>query len=195
MLRPATDDDLDHLLAWRNHPQVREMSLTQHEISVDEHASWWQRTRHDPTRTVLVYVRHDIDSGVVTFFDIDRPDASSESPAAPSASVSASASWGYYLDNAGLGQRGELLPAWIEIQRQAKRYAFDELDLATLEGEVLESNEAVRRFNRRNGFAEVEREVRDVGGEQVAVWRVRASRDRQASRDSRDSRDTERTQP
>lgn len=174
MLRPATDDDRDHLLAWRNHPAVREMSLTQHEISADEHASWWQRTTHDPTRAVLVYVRHDIDSGVVSFFDIDRSDASAES--SPS---SASASWGYYLDNAGLAQRGELLPAWIEIQRQAKRYAFDELDLATLEGEVLESNEAVRRFNRRNGFAEVEREVRVVGGEQVAVWRVRASRNRE----------------
>ncbi len=181
MLRPATDDDRDDLLVWRNHPQVREMSLTQHEISSDEHAAWWQRTQHDPTREVLVYVRHDVPSGVVSFFDIDRT--------TPSA---ATASWGYYLDNEGLGRHGELLPAWIEIQRQAKRYAFDELDLATLDGEVLESNEAVRRFNRRNGFAEVAREVRDVGGEQVAVWRVRANRD--GSTSSTNSTD-ERTKP
>ena len=167
MLRPATDDDRDRLLAWRNHPQVREVSLTQHEITATEHDVWWQRTQADPTRKVLVYVRHDVPSGVVTFFDLDA--------------AARSAWWGYYLDNDGLSARGELLPAWIEIQRQAKRYAFDDLALETLEGEVLEANEAVRRFNRRNGFDEVAREVRDVGGREVAVWHVRATRSSQNS--------------
>ena len=162
MLRPATDDDRDRLLAWRNHPQVREVSLTQHEISGDEHDAWWQRTKFDPTRRVYVYVRHEVPSGVVTFFDLDA--------------AARSAWWGYYLDNEGLSARGELLPAWIEIQRQAKRFAFDELDLQSLEGEVLEANEAVRRFNRRNGFDEVARELRDVDGREVAVWHVRATR-------------------
>lgn len=162
MLRPATDDDLEHLLVWRNHPQVRDVSLTQHEISAAEHDAWWQRTRTDPTRQVFVYVRHDVPSGVVTFFDLDV--------------TARSAWWGYYLDNEGLSARGELLPAWIEIQRQAKRFAFDELGLETLEGEVLEANEAVRRFNRRNGFEEISRAVRDVGGREVAVWHVRATR-------------------
>lgn len=162
MLRPATDDDLEHLLVWRNHPQVRDVSLTQHEISAAEHDAWWQRTRTDPTRQVLVYVRHDVPSGVVTFFDLDV--------------TARSAWWGYYLDNEGLSARGELLPAWIEIQRQAKLFAFDELGLETLEGEVLEANEAVRRFNRRNGFEEISRAVRDVGGRAVAVWHVRATR-------------------
>lgn len=162
MLRPATDDDRDLLLAWRNHPRVREVSLTQHEITPAEHDAWWQRTRIDPSRQVLLYVRHDVPSGVVTFFDLDA--------------AARSAWWGYYLDNDGLSARGELLPAWIEIQRQAKRFAFDELDLETLDGEVLEANEAVRRFNRRNGFEEVAREVRELGGREVAVWRVRATR-------------------
>lgn len=161
MLRPATDDDRDRLLRWRNHPQVREMSLTQHEIDADEHAAWWRRALADPTRQVFVYVRHDVPSGVVTFFDIEP--------------TTRSAWWGYYLDNDGLAARGELLPAWIEIQRQAKRFAFDDLGLETLEGEVLEANEAVRRFNRRNGFEEISREVRNVGGREVAVWHVRAT--------------------
>ncbi len=171
MLRPATDDDRDRLLAWRNHPQVREVSLTQHEITAAEHDAWWQRTQTDPTRQVFLYVRHDVPSGVVTFFDLDTQ--------------ARSAWWGYYLDNEGLSARGELLPAWIEIQRQAKRFAFDELGLETLEGEVLEVNEAVRRFNRRNGFEEVAREVRDVGGQEVAVWHVRATRSSSSERTKR----------
>lgn len=162
MLRPATDEDSADVLRWRNHPEVRAVSLTQHEIDADEHAVWWEATKGNPTRAVYVYLRHEVPSGVVTFFDID-PDAGS-------------AWWGYYLDNEGLGARGELLPAWIEIQRQAKRFAFDELGLTTLEGEVLEANEAVRRFNRRNGFSEIDSYTRDIDGVPTPVLRVRATK-------------------
>lgn len=161
MLRPATDADLDDLLAWRNHPEVRAVSLTRHEITPDEHRAWWQRTAADPSRQVLVYVRNDVPSGVVTFFDLDDELSSTRT-----------GWWGYYLDNAGLEARGELLPAWIQIQREAVRHADDELGLSELHGEVLGSNEAVRRLNRRNGFDEVDSEVRDLDGEQVEVWHV-----------------------
>ncbi|MEO7447206.1 MAG: UDP-4-amino-4,6-dideoxy-N-acetyl-beta-L-altrosamine N-acetyltransferase [Humibacillus sp.] len=163
MLRPVTDDDSRDVLRWRNHPAVRAVSLTQHEITEDEHAAYWSATRNTDTRELYVYVRHEVPSGVVTFFDIDRG--------------AQSAWWGYYLDNEGLAERGELLPAWIEIQRQAKRFAFDELGLTTLEGEVLASNEAVRRFNRRNGFTETDRYTRDIDGTPTPVLRVRATKD------------------
>ncbi|EWT01143.1 peptide chain release factor 2 [Intrasporangium oryzae NRRL B-24470] len=164
MLRPATDDDCADVLRWRNHPEVRAVSLTQHEITEEEHAAYWAATKATDAREIYMYVRHGVPSGVVTYFDIDRDGAS--------------AWWGYYLDNDGLTERGELLPAWIEIQRQAKRLAFDELGLEVLEGEVLEANEAVRRFNRRNGFEEVERYIRDIDGVETPVLRVRATKDR-----------------
>ncbi|MGL5865280.1 MAG: GNAT family N-acetyltransferase [Dermatophilaceae bacterium] len=167
MLRPATDADRDNVLRWRNHPDVRAMSLTQHVISADEHATWWARLSTNDRTLVTIYERHGIPSGVVTYFDLDRAAGTSW--------------WGYYLDNAGLAERGELLPAWIEVQRQATRYAFNDLGLAVLEGEVLEANEAVRRFNRRNGFDEVGTEVRDVGGRPTTVIRVRAERPPQPS--------------
>ena len=160
MLRPATDEDRDAMLVWRNHPQVREVSLTQHEIGADEHAAWWESTKTRSDRAVYIYERGGIPSGVVTFFDLDREAATSW--------------WGYYLDNDGLTERGELLPAWIQIQREAKRLAFGELGLHTLEGEVLAANEAVRQFNRRNGFEEISSELRDVDGAQTTVLRVRA---------------------
>ncbi len=160
MLRPATDADQPDVLRWRNHPDVRAVSLTQHEITEAEHAAWWASTRQRDDRLVLMYVKSDLAAGVVTFFDLDREAGSSW--------------WGYYLDNDGLAARGELLPAWIQVQREAKRYAFDTLGLRVLEGEVLEANESVRRFNRRNGFEEVASDVRDIGGVPTTVWRVRA---------------------
>lgn len=158
MLRPATDADRDAVLRWRNHPDVRAASLTRHEISAEEHAAWWKAALVDPARKVLIYERREVPSGVVTFFDID-PDARS-------------AWWGYYLDGDGLDASGQLLMAWIEIQREAVRYAFDELGLDLLEGEVLASNEAVRRLNRRQGFTEVDTSQRNIDGESNDVIRI-----------------------
>jgi UDP-4-amino-4,6-dideoxy-N-acetyl-beta-L-altrosamine N-acetyltransferase len=164
MLRPSTDADRDLVLRWRNHPDVRAVSLTQHEITPEEHATWWEDTKTRTDRAVYVYERGGIPAGVVTFFDLDREAGTSW--------------WGYYLDNTGLTERGELLPAWIQIQREAKRLAFDDLGLLALEGEVLESNEGVRSFNRRNGFEEVDSYVRDVDGTPTRVVKVRATKEK-----------------
>lgn len=162
MLRPATDADSNDVLRWRNHPEVRAVSLTQHLITAEEHARWWSAVADDPARQVHVYEHAGIPSGVVTFFDID-PEART-------------AWWGYYLDNEGLTERHALLPAWMTIQREAKRLAFGTLPIDELHGEVLEANEAVRRFNRRNGFDELESSTREVDSHATTVIHVRARR-------------------
>jgi len=159
VLRPATDSDRDRVRSWRNHPDVRRVSLTQHEIGAAEHAAWWAATMTDPTRRVLVYERDGVPSGVVTFFGLDA--------------AARTGWWGYYLDNAGLEARGALFPAWIAIQREAVRYARDELRLAALDGETLATNEAVADFNARLGFREVGRSTRDVDGRPTEVIHTR----------------------
>ena len=60
MLRPATDADSADVLRWRNHPEVRAVSLTQHEITEEEHAAYWAATRESDAREIYVYVRHDV---------------------------------------------------------------------------------------------------------------------------------------
>ncbi|HHX46612.1 MAG TPA: GNAT family N-acetyltransferase, partial [Brevibacterium sp.] len=139
MLRPASDGDRDRILAWRNHDEVRAVSLTQHVISADEHARWWDATMADDSRQVLVYERDRLPSGVVSFWDLTE----------------SSGWWGYYLDNAGVDERGVRFPAWISIQREAVKYARDILGLRELHGETLTSNESVREFNARQGFEEL----------------------------------------
>ncbi|GAB3578480.1 UDP-4-amino-4,6-dideoxy-N-acetyl-beta-L-altrosamine N-acetyltransferase [Calidifontibacter terrae] len=162
MLRPATDEDCEAVRVWRNHPDVRAVSLTRDVISPEEHQKYWDSLRDNETRKVFMYERGGVAAGVVTFFAIDR--------------AAKSAMWGYYLDNDGLTERGELLLAWMGIQRDAVKLADGELDLDTLEGEVLDSNAAVRRMNTRNGFEEIGSDERVIDGEPTLVHTIRRRR-------------------
>jgi RimJ/RimL family protein N-acetyltransferase len=153
MLRAATEDDVDTIRRLRNQQANRDVSITSHEISADEHAAWWAKTSADPSRRVLIYERDGRIAGVVNFFDLEG----------------SSGAWGFFLDADGLAERGETLPAWIEIMREATAYAFDELGLEVLTGEVLEHNTVVRQMNRRFRFAEGTPETLSAGGREITV--------------------------
>lgn len=162
MLRPATDADKDNVRVWRNHPQVRAVSLSQDIITPEAHETYWNDLRDNAFRRVFIFEYADVPAGVVTFFDIDEE--------------AGTAMWGYYLDNAGLEERGQLLPAWIKIQREAVKLAFSELRLNELYGEVLDANQAVRSMNTRNGFEEIRTEERVIAGKPTTVHTIRRRR-------------------
>jgi RimJ/RimL family protein N-acetyltransferase len=166
MLRAATEADVDDILRWRNQPANREVSITSHEITPAEHAAWWARASVDPTRRVLIYERDGAGAGVVNFFDLELDG----SPRV--------GSWGFFLDSEGLAESGATLPAWIEIMKDADAYAFDELGLDELRGEVLEHNAVVRQMNRRFRFVEGEPETREAGDRTIVVLPISLRRDR-----------------
>jgi RimJ/RimL family protein N-acetyltransferase len=165
MLRSATDHDVDLILALRNQRANREVSITSHEISADEHAGWWAKTSIDPARRVLIYERSGATAGVVNFFDLELD------------AVPRTGAWGFFLDADGLAERGETLPAWIEVMKEATGYAFDELGLDELTGEVLEHNTAVRQMNRRLRFTEGEPETRYADGRELTVLPIKLLKD------------------
>jgi len=47
--------DRETVRAWRNAPDVRAAMYTRHEISADEHESWWDRHVSDPARPSYVH--------------------------------------------------------------------------------------------------------------------------------------------
>lgn len=169
LLRKATDADVRSMLVWRNQERNREVSITSHEITAEEHAEWWARASIDPKRRVLIYERGGLRSGVVNFFDLslDEPRVGS---------------WGFFLDAAGLVERGETLPAWIEVMREAVNYAFDELRLIQLRGEVLENNTVVRQMNRRFRFVEGKPKRRVSGGREITVIPITLDRENRRRR-------------
>lgn len=155
MLRAALDADRDTVLGWRNHPEVRRVSLTTHVISADEHRWWWGRATRDPVRRVLIFEHEGTPAGVVLFTDIDAEQRS--------------AAWGFYLDVEGLA--GSLLPAWLRLEAEAVAYAFDELGLHRLGGATLASNTQVLALHRRFGFRPVRSYQQPVDGvEREVIW-------------------------
>ena len=151
MLRPAVAADRDVVLSWRNHPEVRRVSLTTHVIPAAEHAAWWAAATVDPDRRVLIFADEGVDCGVVLF------DLRAGTP-----------SWGFYLDVAGLGSR--LLAAWMRLERDAVSYAFDDLKVDRLGGETLADNAQVLALHRRFGFTETRRYDKDG---RTVVWTER----------------------
>lgn len=163
MLRNATEADVDAIRRWRNQPPNRDASIHCHEITEAEHARWWAAASSDATRRVLIFEYADQPAGVVNFFDL-------------STAVGRTASWGFFLDAEGLEARGESLPAWICLMREATGYAFDELALDELHGEVLADNTVVRRMNRRFRFVEGPSATKIVEGRPIELVPIALSR-------------------
>jgi RimJ/RimL family protein N-acetyltransferase len=53
-VRRATADDAERLLAWRNDPQTRAMSLNDAAVTKAEHAQWLAKTLQAEDRVLLV---------------------------------------------------------------------------------------------------------------------------------------------
>jgi RimJ/RimL family protein N-acetyltransferase len=165
MLRPATEADLDTMRDWRNQEPNRLASINSHEITAAEHRAWWDKTSVDPTRRVLIFEREDGPTGVVSFFDLEL-----DTPRR-------SGAWGFYLDALRLDAQDETMPAWMAVMRDATRYAFDELALDDLHGEVLEHNASVRTMNRLFRFTEETGEPREVDGRTIVVIPIHLRRE------------------
>lgn len=131
-LRNIKSDELELMLSWRNAPDVRANMYTQHEISLEEHLSWWSRIQQRNDHLYFMYDYQDAALGVVAFSGID--------------SVNENSSWAFYASpNAPRG-------TGIKMEYLALNYAFDEIKLHKLTCEVLAFNTPVLKLHQKFGF-------------------------------------------
>lgn len=131
VVRRMREDDIEQVLAWRNHPEIRRHMLTRHEISLEEHRQWFARASVDPSRRLLIVEGEWGPLGYVHFAGV-----------APGAT----ADWGFYT--APGAQRG----SGRKIGRVALGHAFGELGLHKVCGQALALNEASIGLHLRLGF-------------------------------------------
>ncbi|QEA40911.1 UDP-4-amino-4,6-dideoxy-N-acetyl-beta-L-altrosamine N-acetyltransferase [Pistricoccus aurantiacus] len=124
-------NDLERVLAWRNHPEVRRYMYTRHEIRLDEHRQWFERASQDPAKHLLIFAVAGTPTGFVNITQHQQGPI---------------ADWGFYL--APEAPRG----TGRQLGQSALTFAFGELGLHKLCGQALAFNERSIRFHRRLGF-------------------------------------------
>jgi len=71
-LRPVEKKDYEKILEWRNDPNVRINSLTQHIIPIDEHIKYWDDFLKNETNFAFIVVYDDKDIGVLKLKNINK---------------------------------------------------------------------------------------------------------------------------
>ncbi len=131
IIRSMNKTDLEPVLAWRNHPEIRRYMLSQHKISLDEHRHWFELTSQDSKRRLLIVEHTEIPIGFVHFNGV-APDGVAD--------------WGFYtVPDAPKGSGKKL-------GLMALNFAFQTLMLHKVCGQALGFNEPSIRFHRMLGF-------------------------------------------
>jgi UDP-4-amino-4,6-dideoxy-N-acetyl-beta-L-altrosamine N-acetyltransferase len=125
------ESDLELVLSWRNCPEVRRYMYTQHEISIEEHARWFNRASQDPERHLLMFEIDNMPRGFINIHQI---------------ASGGIADWGFYTAPDAPKGTGQTLG------RLALRYAFETAQLHKICGKALAFNDRSIRFHWKLGF-------------------------------------------
>ena len=130
-IRPMLESDLEQVLSWRNHPNIRRYMYTQHKITLEEHIAWYQNTCNKPERHMLVF---EINNEPAGFANINK-----------SASINI-ADWGFYVAPGSVKGTGKKLGISV------LNYAFKFLKLHKICGQALSYNIPSVNFHTGLGF-------------------------------------------
>lgn len=139
ILRLMTQSDLELVLSWRNHPDIRRFMYKQHEITSLEHFRWFESCQANAGRSLLIFEHDSVPTGFVNITQ---------------STLGHIADWGFYLSPDAMRGSGTLLG------EAALKYAFQTLGLHKVCGQALAYNERSIRFHLRLGFTR-EGELRD----------------------------------
>jgi UDP-4-amino-4,6-dideoxy-N-acetyl-beta-L-altrosamine N-acetyltransferase len=128
-----TEADLEQVLHWRNHSDIRRYMYTTHEIGLDEHRNWFASASKNRAAYLLIYEHLGQACG---FVNITRGRCLQV------------ADWGFYLAPDAPKGTGRALG------KKALAYAFDKLELHKICGQTLGFNERSIAFHKALGFTE-----------------------------------------
>jgi len=147
--RALTYEDKETIRLWRNLPQIRRYMLTDHVISPEEHAAWFDRVFDNPRYRHWIIRCDEEDVGLLNLYDIDARNRRCY--------------WGVYV--AGANVRGKNVGMFAEYF--VLQYVFEELQFDKVCCETLDFNRVVLRMHEAFGFVQEGRLRRHIvrGGE------------------------------
>jgi RimJ/RimL family protein N-acetyltransferase len=136
-LRPADPSDEGRLLEWRNEPTSRAASLTEGEVSPEDHKRWYARKLADPSSALFIVMDGDEPVGQIRLDRIANDVAEVSIGLAPEAR------------GRGIGRRALVLAA-LEAESR--------LGVTTISARIKSENVASLRSFEAAGFREVRRD-------------------------------------
>ena len=130
-LRPLTSNDLELILEWRNHPDIRRFMYSTHEISPSEHRQWFESASKDKGRYLCIFESDGHPCGFVSF---------------TGAEAGSIAEWGFY--SAPTATRG----TGRALGKVALRFAFLDLGVHKVCGQALRDNVRSIEMHQSLGF-------------------------------------------
>ncbi|MNJ23669.1 hypothetical protein D3C77_180590 [compost metagenome] len=130
-VRDMMSTDLELVLSWRNHRDVRRYMYTQHEISIEEHRGWFERSSNDPFKHQLIFESHGVPLGFINIVVKEQGGI---------------ADWGFYAAPVAPKGTGRKLGSTV------LNYCFDKLMLHKVCGQALSFNERSIIFHKSMGF-------------------------------------------
>ena len=150
-LAPIELKDLEMIRSWRNTLEIRRHMYNQAFISKEQHRKWYKKISNDPSEVVLVFYSSGQPCGYVNFKLKGYP--SSETVCY----------WGFYLapgSKPGLGK---------QLGSAALSFAFDQLKVEQLIGEVKTENTKSQTFHQKLGFDYIQDKYLDVDGKTLKI--------------------------
>lgn len=133
----ACADDEQQILSWRNEKKVRRQSFTTHEITPEEHHSWFYSVLNNPNIKVLILYLGKRPVGIVRF---------------ECQGVQAKISYSIDDNYQGLGLGNKLIGMSVN-------YAERKLNVSQLCASTKQDNEASKKVLLLNGFRQIDIEL------------------------------------
>jgi UDP-4-amino-4,6-dideoxy-N-acetyl-beta-L-altrosamine N-acetyltransferase len=130
-LNSMTEDDALMILSWRNHPDIAKFMLTQNEILVEEHLLWYQNAHKNTNNHLLIASENGQPFGFMNLRVTPEHRR---------------AEWGFYTSP------GAPKGCGTKMAKATIAYAFDELKLNKLYGQVLPFNTSSISLHNKLGF-------------------------------------------
>ncbi|MFD2671970.1 UDP-4-amino-4,6-dideoxy-N-acetyl-beta-L-altrosamine N-acetyltransferase [Marinicrinis sediminis] len=129
------EQHLEQVLQWRTLPEVTQYMFTDVPFDMEKHTAWFNRVEQDSTHKYwLISIQNEL-IGVVSLNHIDWHHRR--------------CSWAYYIGEAKHRLIGGMLAPYVY------NYAFHQLQMKKVMGEVMEGNENVRKIHLLQGCREV----------------------------------------
>lgn len=132
-VRSMVESDLEQVLEWRNHPDIRRYMYTQHEIAFNEHKHWYKRASNNSDHYLLIF---ELDNKPTGFININK------------LAHTNIADWGFYI--APDSEKGTGKKLGITVLN----YVFENLKLHKICGQALAYNIPSVKFHTSLGFTQ-----------------------------------------